>query len=200
MGRKDIKMITPSTKSKQHMPVIAKAKGKYVWDVDGKKYLDFTGANLTTVLGYRPTLPSVPNYPGVSDTEQELTKLLSSYTGNKHWRYFKNGHNAVDCAIRLARHILKKPEAHICFVGYAGASDAYVHTTNNKNGVPHVNSYQLKNGDELTPRTGLSWGTAKQYESTFTIYVTARSIDDATVKVKGILQPGICFSNIKEVE
>jgi len=43
-------------------------------------------------------------------------------------------------------------------------------------------------------------GTAKHYESTYTIYLNARSISDATQKVREILQPGICFSNIKEIE
>jgi len=128
--------IKPSTQSKQNMPVICKAKGKYVYDVNWNKYLDFTGSNLTTILGYRPTLPSVPNYPGVSDVEGELSDLLSSYTQTKHFRYFKNGHNAVDCAVRLSRMLLYgRPEIETSYLGYHGTSDSYTWTIDNINGV-----------------------------------------------------------------
>ena len=44
--------IYPSTATKRYFPIIGKAKGKYVWDIDGNKYIDFTGSNLTTILGY----------------------------------------------------------------------------------------------------------------------------------------------------
>jgi len=139
--------IKPSTQSKSNMPVICKAKGKYVWDVNWNKYLDFTGSNLTNILGYRPTLPSVPNYPGVSDVEQELTKLLSSYTQTKHFRYFKNGSDAVNCSIRLARYILCMRDGGVmpvvCYLGYAGSHDSYAWTINN-NGIPYQNSVQPK--------------------------------------------------------
>ena len=128
--------IKPSTQSKVNMPVICKAKGKYVWDNNGNEYLDFTGSNLTNILGYRPTLPSVPNYPGVSDVEGELSDLLSSYTQTKHFRYFKNGHNAVDCAVRLSRMLLYgRPEIETSYLGYHGTSDSYTWTIDNINGV-----------------------------------------------------------------
>lgn len=38
-------MIKPSTNIKSYMPIISKAKGKYVWDNKGNKYLDFTGSS-----------------------------------------------------------------------------------------------------------------------------------------------------------
>ena len=167
------------------MPVIAKAKGKYVWDVDDKRYLDFTGANLTTVLGYRPTLPSVPNYPGVSDTEQELTDMLSGYTGTKHWRYFKNGHNAVDCAVRLARRILRNPNANVIYMGYHGTSDSYISTTKDNNGIPSQHSEQIKTASELTE--GYKYDILV-FESRYAEY--ADKID-ANIKIEDCLKSGI---------
>jgi len=167
------------------MPVIAKAKGKHVYDIDGKKYLDFTGANLTTVLGYRPTLPSVPNYPGVSDTEQELTDMLSGYTGTKHWRYFKNGHNAVDCAVRLARRILRNPNANVIYMGYHGTSDSYISTTKDNNGIPLQHSEQIKTASELTE--GYKYDILV-FESR---YAECADKIDANIKICDTLKDGI---------
>ena len=48
-----LKNIKPSTQSKQFMPIIKKARGKYCWGIDGKKYLDFCMGNLTNVIGYQ---------------------------------------------------------------------------------------------------------------------------------------------------
>jgi len=180
----------PSTQSKQNMPVIAKAKGKYCWNKYGKKYKDFTGANLTTVLGYRQSKATVPNLPGVSITEQELTKLLSSYTGTKHMRYFKNGHNAVDCAVRLAIHLARNRDSdvEIHFMGYHGTGDAYMETTDNDNGTnfsnDFINSYQLKPGEK--PSCGAT--DILVFESRYAEY--ADKID-AKIKICDTLKDGI---------
>lgn len=132
----------PSTASKEHLPIIKKAEGKFCWDAKGQKYLDFTGSNLTVILGYKNfNFYSVPNFPGVSYLEPEASKRLSKYTGTKHFRYFKNGHNAVDCAVRLARSLFNK-QSSIYFIGYAGTSDDYISTTSNSNGIAYSRSVQ----------------------------------------------------------
>jgi len=140
-------MIPPSTASKGNLPIIKKASGKYCWTTDGKKLLDFSGSNLTVILGHRKyKLGFSPNFPGVSVLEGELSKLLERYTLNEHFRFFKNGNDAVACAIRLARHILKKPNAKIAYLGYAGSHNEYVYTFN-KNGIPKSNSFQYPGVD-----------------------------------------------------
>jgi len=139
-------MLIPSTNSKQYLPVIKSASGRYATGIDGRPYLDFTGSNNTVILGHKamPVFRS-PNYPGVSVEELSAIKLLKEMTGHKHFRFFMNGHNAVDCAIRLARHRLKKKGKNptVWFKGYHGTSDAYMWTTKDNNGIEFQNSYQL---------------------------------------------------------
>jgi len=136
-------MIKPSTASKEHLPVIKKASGKYVCDVEGNKCLDFTGANLTVILGHNQfKFKNSPNFPGKSFLEDEVSNLLSKHTKTKHFRYFKNGSDAVNCAIRLARHLLTEDKWLVNFMGYAGSNDCYAHTVN-KNGIPYQLSRQI---------------------------------------------------------
>ncbi len=144
-------MIKPSTASKEHLPVIKKAWGKHCWDLKNKRYLDFTGANLTTILGYRQfRFKKSPNFPGKSELEDNVSKKLSKYTKTKYFRYFKNGHNAVDCAIRIAGGIFGQ-SYRVGFIGYAGTSDLYIWTTENKRGVKPQMSWQISNFENQIP-------------------------------------------------
>jgi 4-aminobutyrate aminotransferase-like enzyme len=134
----------PSTNSKVHFPIITKATGKYVYDINGKKYIDFTGSNLTTVLGYRPRKSVVPNFPGVSSAEAELNKLLHDRTGTNYFRYYPNGSDAVNNAIRYARS-LYGADASVYYLGYAGSHDTYANTIKGYtgSGIPEKYSYQI---------------------------------------------------------
>lgn len=150
-------MIKPSTASKEHLPVIKKASGKHIWDIDGKKYLDFTGSNLTVTIGHKKyRFKNTPNFPGKSYLEDEVSKQLSKYTGTKYFRYFKNGSDAVSCSIRLARNILNKPDAVVCYVGYGGSHNEYARTVNSK-GIPYTPSAQLQMGFGMTRFEGLDY-------------------------------------------
>lgn len=134
-------MIPPSTASKIHLPIIKKAIGKYCWTADGKKLLDFTGSNLTVILGHqRYNFGLSPNFPGVSILELEAIKTLRKYTKTRYFRFFKNGTDAVSCAIRLARHISNEDD--IFYKGYAGSHNEYVYTFN-ENGIPEQHSEQI---------------------------------------------------------
>jgi glutamate-1-semialdehyde 2,1-aminomutase len=136
----------PSTNSKEHMPVIRKAKGKYVWDIEGNKYLDTTGSNLTVIHGYRPAIGVTPNLPGKSDCEAKLGAMLGYYTHTSHFRYYKNGSDAVNNAVRLSKHILGNSNASTMYIGYAGSNDSYAYTVN-KNGITEQASWQYKKGN-----------------------------------------------------
>jgi glutamate-1-semialdehyde 2,1-aminomutase len=152
--------VKPSTNSKQWFPIIAKASGKYCWSVDGRKYIDFTGANLTTVLGYRPRKSVVPNFSGVSSAEAKLNKLLQERTGTNYFRYYTNGSDAVNNGIRLARHILEPHPwgaREVYFIGYAGSNDSYSMTIND-NGLPWHEctcNYQLKDFNRLPEKADI---------------------------------------------
>jgi glutamate-1-semialdehyde 2,1-aminomutase len=178
----------PSTNSKEHFPIITKAKGKCVCGIDGNKYIDFTGSNLTVIHGYRPITPCVPNLPGVSKTEKELSWLLSEYTNTKQFRYYKNGSDAVNNAIRLARHIHGGNcwgGSEVTFIGYAGSNDSYVQTIND-NGIPYHEvtcNYQIKDFNKLPKETEIL-----VYEKRYS-YLAAKI--NARIKICDYLKEGI---------
>ena len=145
-------MITPSTHSKRFFPVIEKAEGVYCTPPGRMDVLDFTGANQTVILGYKQfKFESVPNLPGKSIWEDKVSKRLGEFTKTKYFRYFKNGSDAVSCALRLARHLIQKDKPRpndstryqmpyrqkIGFLGYGGANNEFAQLVNN-NGVPHL--------------------------------------------------------------
>jgi glutamate-1-semialdehyde 2,1-aminomutase len=142
----------PSTNSKVNMPIISRAKGKYCVDINGRKFLDFTGSNLTVIHGYRPRLSVVPNYPGPSEIESKLSQLLRQYTNTKYFRYYKNGSDAVNNAVRYARHLY--PGAKVTYIGYAGSHDLYAYTVN-ANGIVEQNSRQIKDFSKLPKKTDI---------------------------------------------
>ena len=136
-------MIDPSTRSNRHLPVIKYSKDKYCYDIEGREYLDFIGGNNTVILGHkRFRFKHSPMFSGMSVLEDEVSDMLSRYTNTKYFRYFKNGTDAVSCAIRLARHLLGKEDPSIGFIGYGGSNNEYAFTVND-NGIPIQNSFQI---------------------------------------------------------
>lgn len=173
-------MIIPSTASHVNFPVIKRANGKYCWDVAGNKYLDFNGANLTVILGHkRFKFKNPPHFTGESYLEDEVSKELSKLTGTKYFRYFKNGSDAVNCAIRLSRHIVKNPNELVCFAGYAGSNDCYARTIN-PNGIPDQNSQQK-----------LKYGHIVVYESRYYSHVNQVPMLQHKIKICDDLKSGI---------
>lgn len=144
-------MIPPSTISKVNMPTIISAEGKFVYGDDGKRYLDFTGANNTVILGYKSYHINIPpNFPGKSFLEDAVTERLSTYTRTSNFRYFKNGSDAISCAIRIASHYasdtLSIDSPSIGYYGYAGSHNEYARTIN-ANGIQNLNSFQIELND-----------------------------------------------------
>lgn len=146
-------MIYPSTQSKHLLPIINRAKDQYCYGIEGEKFLDFMGGNNTVILGHKQfKFKHCPSYSGRSYMEDKTSSLLSQYTNTDLFRYFKNGSDAVNCALRLSKHILRRDSVgkliRVCFIGYAGSGDDYVRTIN-VNGISNSSckSYQLKAKD-----------------------------------------------------
>ncbi|MEK7463285.1 MAG: aminotransferase class III-fold pyridoxal phosphate-dependent enzyme [Patescibacteria group bacterium] len=128
-------------------PVIDRAKGAYLWDKDGDKYLDLMLALGPMVFGYvnkridkkakeqidKGTIFSLP-----SEKELELAKLLKEVVPCAEMsRFVLNGNDATSGAIRLARHITKRD--HIAKCGYHGWQDWSIGTKSGRNaGVPEL--------------------------------------------------------------
>ena len=121
-----------------------KAKGSFIFDIEGNKYLDLMNSLLPVILGYsdkdvnkaitsqlsKGTIFSVPSL-----LEYNVSKLLLSFFEKEFnlIRFAKNGSDVTSASIRLSRaHNNKK---YIIAVGYHGWHDWYIGSTPRKYGV-----------------------------------------------------------------
>ncbi|WP_240414523.1 aspartate aminotransferase family protein [Paenibacillus periandrae] len=94
--------------------VMERGQGMYLWDTDGKRYLDFVGGWAVTCLGHSPAViqdaltqqsaalvhssPSFYNKPMI-----QFAKLLTDLTGYDRAFFTSSGAEANEGAIKLAR-------------------------------------------------------------------------------------------------
>jgi len=113
---------------------VKKADGSVIWDVDGKRYLDFCNGYGALLLGHRrreillAVLSQLKNgtlYCAPTDIEVELSELIvKNYSSMEKVRLVNTGSEATMTAIRLARGFTKKKKI-IKFEGcYHGAHDS----------------------------------------------------------------------------
>jgi len=113
---------------------VKKADGSVIWDVDGKRYLDFCNGYGALLLGHRrreillAVLSQLKNgtlYCAPTDIEVELSELIvENYPSMEKVRLVNTGGEATMTAIRLARGFTKKKKI-IKFEGcYHGAHDS----------------------------------------------------------------------------
>jgi glutamate-1-semialdehyde 2,1-aminomutase len=128
-----------SKRSELHLPnkwpaYFSKAKGTYLWDLKGKKYLDFFCAVGTNVLGYSNTSvnKSVSNKINKSNMSSlncpEEVYLAKAIIKHHPWasmaKFTRGGGEANAVAIRIARANTKNK--NVAFCGYHGWHDWYL--------------------------------------------------------------------------
>ena len=115
----------------------SKAKGLYIWDLQGKKYLDFTMVGVgSCVLGYSDNeideiakkIISMGPLTTLNPPEEiELAEiLLSIHNWADQVKFARTGGEMMAVAARLARAYTKKEKIMIC--GYHGWHDWYLAT------------------------------------------------------------------------
>jgi 4-aminobutyrate aminotransferase-like enzyme len=114
------KLLRPWTKNKNEV-LIKKGEGIYLFDINNKKYIDFTSGSFNINLGYSncqlinsinkqlKTLPYLHHH-FMSDIRMELAELLTKET---HKNFAKTyiccgGSEAVEAAMKFAKHFNKK--------------------------------------------------------------------------------------------
>tara|TARA_B100000767_G_scaffold82228_1_gene79208 strand:+ start:1075 stop:2382 length:1308 start_codon:yes stop_codon:yes gene_type:complete len=113
----------------------SKAKGTYIWDMEGKKYLDFSFSGIgANVLGYadadvnREVKKAINMGSSSSINCSEEAELAEVLCKMHKWadmvRYARSGGEAVSIAIRIARTYSQKDK--VLFCGYHGWSDWYL--------------------------------------------------------------------------
>lgn len=123
-------------------PVIVRAEGSYLWDVNGKRYLDAASGALVTNIGHgrrdianvaakqMQEVDFVHGSQFISRPFEDLTEALEPFTPTGSWRFFatSGGSEATESAIKLARqyHYERGEPARTIIVsreiGYHGAS------------------------------------------------------------------------------
>ncbi|MFA6552384.1 MAG: aminotransferase class III-fold pyridoxal phosphate-dependent enzyme [Candidatus Paceibacterota bacterium] len=130
---------------KGNAPLFAdRAKGAYIWDIDGNKYLDMINSLLPVILGYqykavdgaiKKQLKKGIIFSLSSLLEYELAMLLKKHIPCAEMvRFGKNGSDVTTGAIRLARAVTGRDHISVC--GYHGWHDWYIGTTARDLGVP----------------------------------------------------------------
>jgi glutamate-1-semialdehyde 2,1-aminomutase len=122
----------------------ARAKGAYLWDIDGNKYIDYVSALACITLGYgdsgieraikKQLLKGISmSLPGKLEAEVS-EKLVEMIPSAEMVRFGKNGTDATSAAIRLARAYTGRD--HVLVSGYHGWQDWYIASTSRDKGIP----------------------------------------------------------------
>lgn len=111
-----------------------RAKGAYVWDLDGRRYIDFAGGVGAVLLGYadpevvaaaRRRIEMGSYCTLVNPQEKELAdRLLQLHPWASKVQYARGGGEAMTVAVRLARAATGK--SGVIFCGYHGWHDWYL--------------------------------------------------------------------------
>ena len=138
------------SKSRTQYPVgvsplfINKARGAYVWDIDGNKYIDLVNSLAAITIGYKNKnidnsvrkqmkKGNIFSLPGILEAEvAEL--IIETVPSAEMVRFAKNGSDATTAAIRLSRAYTGREE--IAFCGYHSWQDWYIGSTSMNKGVP----------------------------------------------------------------
>ncbi len=113
---------------------IAKAKGEFIWDVDGKRYLDFCGSWGPMILGHSHSkvisaitkqAKQGTSFGAPHENEIVLAKLIhEAFPSIEKVRLTSSGTEAAMSAIRLARGFTKRKKILKCSGCYHGHGDS----------------------------------------------------------------------------
>ena len=142
------------SKSRTQYPVgisplfATRAKGPYLWDLDGNKYIDLVSNLASITLGYRNRKVdsavrkqmNLGNGFSLPSTLEAVVaeKITSLVPSAEMVRFGKNGTDATSAAIRLARAYTGRDYVVVC--GYHGWQDWLIGSTSRNKGVPKKTS------------------------------------------------------------
>lgn len=142
------------SKSRTQYPVgisplfATRAKGPYIWDLDGNRYIDLVSNLASITLGYRNRKVdaavrkqmNLGNGFSLPSTLEAVVaeKITSLVPSAEMVRFGKNGTDATSAAIRLARAYTGRDYVAVC--GYHGWQDWFIGSTSRNKGVPKKTS------------------------------------------------------------
>ncbi len=132
--------------------VIDRAEGCYVWDGDGRRYLDFSSQLVNTNIGHQhPKVVAAiqeqasrlctiaPSY--ANDVRGEAARLITELTADRLNRVFftNGGAEAVENAVRMARLHTGRPKVLSRYRSYHGGTQTAVNLTGDPRRWPNDN-------------------------------------------------------------
>jgi len=123
---------------------IERAKGAYVWDLDGNRYIDLVNSLAAVTIGYgnkdinravSKQLSKGVSFSLPGTLEAEVAELMVRLIPSAEMvRFGKNGSDATSAAVRIARAYSGREHVAVC--GYHGWQDWYIGSTSRDRGVP----------------------------------------------------------------
>lgn len=129
-------------------PVLVRGKGARVWDLDGNEFVEYGGGLRANVLGhaYPPVVAAVQraaalgtNFVRPTALEVETAEDLLDFIGRPDWmvKFTKNGSDADNAAVRLARAVTGKQVVAYCHDHpFFSVEDWFISTTPMDAGIP----------------------------------------------------------------
>ncbi len=140
------------------VPIFTKAEGCYLYDREGKKYIDLISGWGSQIIGYNTSIyneifDELKNnnlyFVGVTNIyENELAKIIiSAFDNIEKVRFVNSGTEAVTTAIRLARAVTGRDlilkfegcyHGHIDYLLFKAGSGAMTHSLSISEGIPDI--------------------------------------------------------------
>jgi glutamate-1-semialdehyde 2,1-aminomutase len=178
-------------------PILSRGKGAYVWDADGRRYLDYGMALRAVTLGYGDqrvnAAAAAAMDDGVNLTRATWTELQAAETlinlipSVDMVKFAKNGSNVTTAAVKIARAFTGR--RFVCVPRqqpFFSFDDWFIGTTNLKRGIP---------GEHVTHTLVFDYGDASSLQALFDTHpgeIAAVMLEPATTMVpcgRTCLQP-----------
>lgn len=128
-------------------PLLERGKGAYVWDVDGRKWLDFGMGLRAVILGHaydpvvravKAELPRGSNFTRPSPIEGDLAELLSAVVPcGEMSKFAKNGSDVTSAATKIARAFTGRDLIAACKANpFYSFDDWWIGKTETNSGIP----------------------------------------------------------------
>ena len=156
------------------MPIVlTRGEGSYVWDIDGRKYLDLYGGHCVALLGHSPTrvVEAIRAQAGqllfysntvYNDTRARAVECLGTLApeGLRHVFFCNSGAEANETALKLARKHTKRPRILAMEGGFHGRTLGCLAAT-------WKDAYRVPYRNVLVATTFVPFGDATAVEEAF---------------------------------
>lgn len=129
-----------------HAPVLTHGRGGEVWDVEGRRYVEYGSGLRSVTLGHAHpavteavtrVLADGTNFSRPTRLEAETAeRFLADVPGAEMVKFSKNGSDTTTAAVKLARAATGRPRIAVCRQPFFSVDDWFIGSTEMDRGVP----------------------------------------------------------------